>query len=247
LPQSRRLAAAVIYFVALVLLAHYLNGSFWPPYGLDGLWFYAAAAALLLGEFVLEPYFTRPVDALASGLTIVIAAATASLEGADVSDNAVRVGRIAVIGSAAAIVVVAVLAISFKDAPGRRGAIARASATFVGRVGRARWLFSALLFAAGYAAFADSGAKVAALYLTWFAIIVLAPVESALDLLSLRRPPALARGGVVEALYDPGIVVARLPPGSEAQLGSHVEIPDAGASGTVVEGDSGKKVRAATI
>jgi hypothetical protein len=73
LPQQLRLLSAAIYFVALLALAKYLNGTFWPPYGIDGLWFYAAAAALLLGEFALEPFFTRPVDALASALTILIA------------------------------------------------------------------------------------------------------------------------------------------------------------------------------
>jgi hypothetical protein len=97
LPQQWRLAAAIIYFVAVLGLAQYLNGQFWPPYGLEGLWFYSAAAALLVGEFVVEPFFTRPADAIANGLAVLIAAVTVSLNGADISHHAASVGRVVVI------------------------------------------------------------------------------------------------------------------------------------------------------
>jgi len=45
---------------------------------LTGLWFYSAAAALVLGAFVLEPFFTRPADALAnvSALLLTVVAVT---------------------------------------------------------------------------------------------------------------------------------------------------------------------------
>src|SRR5947209_18216242 len=111
LSQQWRLVSAIAYFVALVVLARYLNGQFWPPYGLEGLWFYSAAGALLIGEFVLEPFFTRPADAIASGLAILIAAGTASLNGAGVSQNAARTGRTIVIVLPAFVVASAVVAV----------------------------------------------------------------------------------------------------------------------------------------
>jgi hypothetical protein len=133
LPQQLRLLSAALYFLALLGLAKYLNGSFWPPYGLDGLWFYAAAAALLLGEFVLEPFFTRPVDALASALAVLIASATASLEGADISNSAVRTGRVVVMALSGAIALLAIIAIAFKDAPGRRKRLAELASAITAR------------------------------------------------------------------------------------------------------------------
>lgn len=234
LPQQYRLIAALGYVVALLCLARYLNGTFWPPYGLSGLWFYAAAAALLLGEFLLEPFFTRPADAIASSVAIAIAAATASLTGAEVSQHAVHVGRAVVIGLAGALIAVAIVAIVFKDAGGRKESVAEAATFVVARLGRARWLFSGLLFAAGYAAFAHSSGRVAALYLTWFAIVVLAPLEAMLTILITRRSSRPPRHGTVEALDDPSTVVARLPPGSKARLGDEVEI-GADGRGSVVE------------
>lgn len=234
LSQQQRLAAAVIYFGALLALNQYLTDSAWPPYGIDGLWFYSAAAALLLGEFVLEPFFTRPVDALASALAVLIAAGTVSLDGADISANAAKWGRICVICAAGAIVGLAVLAIAFKDAAGRRQRVAELAASAVARVGRARWQFSALLLLSGYAAFADSGAKVAALFGTWIVIFVVAPVEGLLAFFARRRTDRPLRRAIVEAVDDPGIVVARLPPGEGARLGATAQL-EAGGSGTVVE------------
>jgi hypothetical protein len=235
LPQQLRLLCAIAYFVALLGLARYLNGTFWPPYGLDGLWFYSAAAALLLGEFVLEPFFTRPVDAMASGITILIAAATTSVAGAEISPHAARIGRIAVIALAATVLIVAVIAISFKDTGGIRGRTAARATALTSRLSRARWLFSALLFGSGFAAFAHSSGRIAALYLTWFAIIVLAPLESGVELLVRQRAGRPVKHGTVEALDDPGTIVARLPEGSLPALGGEVELEESGALGTIVE------------
>jgi uncharacterized protein len=235
LPQQERLVAAIAYFGALLLLGRYLNGAFWPPYGIDGLWFYSAAAALLLGEFILEPFFTTPADAIGNGLAVLLAAATASLQGADVSHEAATTGRLIVMLAAGVLIAVAVLAIAFKDAGGARGRLAAASTALASRLGRARWVFTALLFLSGYAAFANSTGKVAALYLTWFAVLVLAPVEFGLTLRRRRKDEKPLAGGVVEALDDPGIILIRLPAGTEVSLGDEVTVADSTTHGTVVE------------
>jgi hypothetical protein len=158
LPQQERLVAALVYFGVLLLLGHYLDGTWWPPHGIDGLWFYSAAAALLLGEFILEPFFTTPADVIGNGLAVLLAAATASLEGADISQHAETTGRVVVMLAAGVLILLATLAIAFKDASGTRVRLAGAATAFVGRVGSALWVFTALLFASGYAAFADSSA-----------------------------------------------------------------------------------------
>ena len=59
LSQPVRLAIAIAYALLLLLLGVYLNGRFLPPFGLPGLWFYSAFGVLILGEFVIEPFFTR--------------------------------------------------------------------------------------------------------------------------------------------------------------------------------------------
>ncbi len=135
LPQQERLVAALIYFGALLLLAWYLNGVLWPPYGIEGLWFYAAAAALLLGEFILEPFFTTPADVIGNGVAVLLAAATASLEGAEVSPDAAATGRLVVMVIAGTLICLAVVAIAFKDETGPRARVAEGSTAIVSRVG----------------------------------------------------------------------------------------------------------------
>jgi hypothetical protein len=235
LPQQTRLLAAVIYLIGLLCLARYLNGTFWPPYGLTGLWFYSGAAALLLGEFLLEPFFTRPADAIANGIAVLIAAATVSLEGAEVSHHAARTGRLVIIVVGASIVAGGLLAVAFKDSRGFLGSMASTAAAITSRVGRASVLFSALLLASGYAAFAHSSGRIAALYITWFVIMGIGPAEALLEALSRRERPRLAQHGVVEELRDPGMAVVRLPRGAQPKLGGEVSLEEPPTVGTIVE------------
>lgn len=235
LPQQWRLAAALAYMLALLGLARYLNGTFWPPYGLDGLWFYAAAAALLLGEFLLEPFFTRPADALANAVAVLIATATVSLDGADIPLSDAQAGRNVAIVVSCVLIALAVAAIALKDTGGRVRSVAGLSAAIVARLGRARVLFSALLFASGYAAFADSAGRVAVLYLAWFVILVVEPVESLVVVLLRRQASRPADHGIVTSLEDPGVVVARLPKGLHPLLGTRVTLNAETLGGTVVD------------
>lgn len=223
LSQPMRLAAAAGYLAGLFGLAAYLNGSLIPPYGLEGLWFYSAAAALLLGEFLLEPFFTKPKDSIASAIALLFAVATVASDGSDVSAHTLRLGRGLMVAYGVAVLIGAVIAISFKDNKAPWGKVANAMTDLVGRIGRARWIFGSLLFAAGYAAFADSAPRVAVLYLTWVAIENIGPFESVLKLFSNRARPRTQLQGVVQALDDPNIVIGQLRRGESVSVGDGVK------------------------
>lgn len=90
LPQALRLTAAAVYVGYLLGLGLYLNDSLPPPFGLTGLWFYAAFAAIVLGDFIIEPFFTKPADALANAVAVLVAASV-SLNGAVVSASDAKV------------------------------------------------------------------------------------------------------------------------------------------------------------
>jgi len=239
LSQPARLAVAIGYVLLLLFLGRYLNGRFLPPFGLPGLWFYSAFGVLILGEFIIEPFFTRPADALASSIALVIACASVSLTGAEITHSAAVTGRLVYVISGLLLIVLSVAAITFKDRTDRLGDLATWAASVAGRAGQARWLFSALLFGAGYAAFAHSAGRVAALYLSWFVVFVLTPLESAW-LWRLRRravrPPKV--GGIIESVEDPGIVVARLPTGTKVTLGMRARFEASPVEGVVVDSTS---------
>ena len=185
------------------------------------------------------PRSTRPADALASSIAPVVACASVSLSGAEIEHTTAATGRLTYVIVGLLLIVVSVLAIAFKDRTNRLGVLAAWAASVAGRAGQARWVFSALLFGAGYAAFAHSAGRVAALYLSWFVVFVLTPLEFAW-LWWLRRravtPPKA--GGIVELVEDPGIVVARLPTGTKVTLGMRAYFKASGMEGVVVDSTS---------
>jgi hypothetical protein len=218
----------------LLVLARFLNGRLFPPFGIKGLWFYAALAFLVLGELVIEPFFTTPKEAIANGVALLIGAASASLSGAEVSSTTLRVGRAFLFGYALLVIAVSIWAIVFNGKPSFLGRTAKNASAMTGRLGTARWVFSGLLFAVGYAAFAQQGAQLALLYLTWFAIAVLHPVEWLVTWLRRSQPREGATGVVVD-VEDPRVVIARLASGSRYRLGARALVGDPPIQGTVVD------------
>jgi uncharacterized protein len=218
-----------------MLLALYLNGTVLPPFGLEGLWFYSALAALIVGEFLVEPFFTKPADAMANSIALVIGCASASLAGAEIDGDVARTGRLVFVICGLVLIGMTSLAIAFNDHQGWIGGLAEQCRKFITTAGRARVLFSALLFAAGYAAFADDAGKVAALYLAWFLIAVVAPFEGAIAWLAGRHKTVRSTNpGRLERVEDPGIVVARLPRGAHPRIGDVATVGD-GRQGVVVD------------
>lgn len=234
LRQPARLIIAIIYVGGLLALGLYLNDQLFPPFGLSGLWFYAAFAALILGDFILEPYFTRPADALANGVALVFAAASVSLAGAQIGEDAAKAGRAVLIGFGFVVIGLAVIAVVFKDSAGLRARISGYSSFLVARIGRGRVLWSIVLFAVGYAAFADDGGKIAALYLAWIVIFAVGPLER-LARLARQRPKAASPVGVIERIEDPGIAVARFPRGATIDLGDQFCVEETKTVGTIVD------------
>lgn len=216
--QRHRLLLAILYLIAIGLLGAWALGWQFPPFGLSGLWFYSAAAALVLGEFILEPFFPRPADALANGSALLLTAAAVSPNGASVSHHAVNIGKAAFVAYAVAVLVLGAAAIWFKDSHGAGGRAGRAFYDLVGTFGRARWVFGALYFAAVYAAFAHSSIRVAALFLAWVAVFSGHPLERVLRVDRRRRTLAPGAGRIV-ALEDPRVVLAALPREAEPRLG----------------------------
>ena len=73
LSQPIRLFILAIY-VGLLLLASKLAFDLWlPPTSEKGIWFYSGLAALLLGNLLVSPFFTKPVDSISYGVAAIIA------------------------------------------------------------------------------------------------------------------------------------------------------------------------------
>src|SRR5579872_172679 len=222
LSQRQRLAAAVFYLVALVGLSRYLDGSWIPALGLTGLWFYAAAAGLLLGELLIEPYFARPVDAIANAVALLIAVTLVSNSEVKAPSSIINAGRLPLQIYGIGCILLALWSAFLKDRGEFLGASARATTQVVRWIGQARTVYAVLLFFFGYAAFANDPTKLVVLLATWAVIFAGRPIEHLLAVLPIGR--ITAERGIVEQIIDPRLVLVRSPRRTAPGIGSRVRI-----------------------
>ena len=79
-PQKLRSVALFIYLGVLLGASQIAFGQWLPPAdGGKAVWFYTGLASLLLGNHLVSPYFSKPVDAI----SYVVAAAAALYSAAE--------------------------------------------------------------------------------------------------------------------------------------------------------------------
>ena len=71
--QKIRLVILLVYIILLFVFNFFAFNQWLPSVGANGLWFYAGFISLLLGNLLVTPYYTKPVDALSYSLFAGIA------------------------------------------------------------------------------------------------------------------------------------------------------------------------------
>lgn len=235
LAQPIRLAIAVAYAACLIPISAAVNGSFPPPFGLQGMWLYVAIMSFLLAAFLMEPHHTTPKDALQNASVVLLGVVAVDIAEARIDPEAAAFGRLALVVYCMVVLGLAAAAILGKGDRSEPVRLAAVATRLVGRLGRARFLFGLLFVLAAYAAFGVSGESIV-LLLAALVLIAVRPLEELQAIWSdmLASPNLIT--AVVERLEDPMIVVARLPRGTVAKIGSVVRLGTRGdATGVVVQ------------
>ena len=77
LTQHQRITVSLIYLVLLIYIFHSVGGKvigFISSPNVDSaIWFYSAALMIILGSYIVEPYFTKPSDAIANSAAVLVA------------------------------------------------------------------------------------------------------------------------------------------------------------------------------
>src|SRR6185312_11025013 len=77
LPQRQRILVAGLYLAALVLIYRFIGGDFTFVFGSgtqdNTIWFFSAALMIILGSYIVEPYFTKPSDAIVNSIAVLVA------------------------------------------------------------------------------------------------------------------------------------------------------------------------------
>ncbi|MGB7685995.1 MAG: DUF87 domain-containing protein [Solirubrobacterales bacterium] len=228
-----------ISLALLALVSLVVDGALIPHPGSDSLWFYAAALTLMLSDLVLEPWYTRPADAFANAVAVLLASFAAGSAGLQVSKAAFTTGRTCSIVASGAILVAALAAmLTLRPQGGEQGRLHRASFVIASTFGRARVIFSAFFAITAAAAFADSADKMLVLYVLGGLLLWTTPLQTALErLIAVRQPGeqlALAvdeiaqpRTAFLTAAADPPVKVGQPLLRAEKRIGVVVDVSEA--------------------
>ena len=182
LSQRMRLLLLAVSLVFLGLTSWAVRGEIVPGFGSDTLWFYSAALTLLLSDLVLEPWYTRPADALANGAAVLLASLAATDSGLQISGHAFSLGRAICIGASGAIVILAVTAmISLRPAGATQSRLHKSSYVIAATFGRARVIFSLFFAATAAAAFAEEAGNLLLVYVFGGLFLWTTPLQVAFE------------------------------------------------------------------
>ncbi|WP_418501424.1 hypothetical protein [Flagellimonas sp.] len=76
LTQLQRVIVAILYLVVLFVLFTIIDGNYndllWDTSNDKRIWFFSGALLIILGKYIAEPFFSKPTDAIANSLAIII-------------------------------------------------------------------------------------------------------------------------------------------------------------------------------
>lgn len=148
LTERQRLIALAANLVLLCGLAALATGTVLPKPSPESIWFYSALLSLLLADLLVEPWYTRPADAIANSTAVLLTALALGTNQFEIPDSTFEAGRIACIAGSGAILAAAVIAIITRREPPRtQRALHRLTFLVASWLGQARiifWLFFAV-------------------------------------------------------------------------------------------------------
>ena len=223
--QRSRLIILIVYLVGLFIASWAALGSWIPPTSERGIWFYAALAALLLGNLLVTPFFTKPADAI----SYAVAAAVALLS-VNPWDSGAMSGFDRFTWSAALLYVLlvlaaAVLSIALKDSsrPFVQKA-ARSGLLLADTAGSPRAIFSVVFFFALITYHRAVPREYITIGLAWALFVGLRPLETIAILWRRWRAVWVTQQnhiqfGELVGHETPGLVLIREDADSSAKLG----------------------------
>lgn len=244
LSQKSRLVALFLYIVLLFNASRLALGSWLPPTTQKGLWFYSGLAALLLGNLIITPYYTKPADAISNAVASII-----GLLAVNVWASPGRIGFDKFVwtvttGYVALVLTTSIFAIVLKDAS--RNLWQRASRSFFAlsnAIGSPKAVFSVVFLFALATFHRDRPREYLVIGLAWALTVALRPFEAALVVLHRlweiwTRPKLATLIGSVVGHEAPGIVMIRERADSQVLFGDGLAVAnDDGKCGLAVAMD----------
>lgn len=226
--QRCRLIILLLYLVGLLVASWTALGSWIPPTGEKGIWFYAALAALLLGSLLVTPFFTTPANVISYAFASLVTLLAVNAWGVPSTSGFDRFTWSAAMLYVGLVLVAGIMAISFKDSLRPMAQkIARSALLLADTAGSPRAVFSAVFLFALVTYHRSDPREYLIISLAWALFVGLRPLETIANLWRRWRivwvtKQDLSRLGEVVGHEAPGIVLIREDPDSSARFGEIV-------------------------
>jgi len=215
LSQPVRLFMLVIYVGLLLGASRLALGSWLPPTTEKGVWFYSGLAALLLGNLLVSPFFTKPVDSISYAVAAIVALLAVNTW---TSEKYVGFDQFAWILTFIYLVVIlisGVLSITFNGSKRHFGQkVSQSLLTLCGSLGSARFVFSSLFLFALVTFHRNNQQEYLVIGVSWALFVGLQPLETVatiirrwLELWSIKAKTENC--GEIVGHQVPGIVLLR--------------------------------------
>ncbi len=170
-----------LFFLAYALSVAIINGILFQEILPTGLWFWSAILALLLGEFISQPFFTAPKDALSNSVA-TIATVVALLAASPNFAVSLLFFWYVALGIATIIMALGLLAMTMgESADPRKLRFAEFARDITRLFGSPKVMFSGIFFLALYTYHIETATEVFFLSLTWVVFVIGTPFERVIE------------------------------------------------------------------
>ncbi len=174
---GQRIIAALIYLSTLLLVCWALNDRslnfFTDTNNYFNLLFISGALILILGSYVSEPYFTKPVDVISNSVAVIIALIGVRTPQSFFAYKSLLITSVGLLISSIILIFLSYFPLIVK--------FQRFLFRLVTKIGSAKWLFSIMYLLTLFSYFRDDPQRFLILYSFWLFIVFKEPVEKLVD------------------------------------------------------------------
>jgi len=223
--QRTRLILLILYVIGLFGASKLAVGSWVPPTSQKGLWFYSGLSALILGNLLITPFYTKPADAISYAVAGVIGLLAVNIWPLEYHTGFDRFLWLVTTIYLCLIIVAGIISIALRDS--RIASIEKASKSLyflTDTLGAPRSVFSIVFLFAIIAFHRDTPREYLVIGLAWAILVALRPLETIADLLRRwwniwRQSALILPFGEVVGHQIPNIVLLRQHENTTASFG----------------------------
>ncbi len=223
--QKQRLWILVFYIMGLMGTSKIALSTWLPPTAEKGVWFYSALAALLLGNLIVTPYFTKPADAISYSVSSFVALLAVNVWLSPALSGFDRLLWSLAVGYAILVLILSILAIVLKDSVSLTGQrFGRLFFELSNRMGQPKAIFSIVFIFALLTYHRNVPREYLTISIAWVIFVVFKPLEYLIYFIkrfkiSWAITETYNRLGQIVGHETPNILLIREDDGRQARFG----------------------------